>query len=195
MTRSILGVLALLAVALGTSGCTTVSATFPEREPSQVWRALLVVANTPDYESEDATEQWIVKENRVKVFDDESRIEIFRTVHRLMDPTSADARVEKRQWKFQVVFDTSLDPPTATFVSRGFGIPVQAQAEADRYFDDVRDVLSGGEGDLPAAAGVPPVDFIEGDTIPDRQPVTRPASDAQPDEEPAIDIDDLDEPG
>jgi hypothetical protein len=191
MTRTTLGVLALLAAALAVSGCTTVSETFPDRDPSQVWRALVVVAESPDYESGEASEQWIVKENRVKVFEDESRIEIYRKVHRLLDPTSADPRIEKRQWKFQVMFDTMIEPPTATFVSRGFGVPMQAQAEADRYFEDVRDVLSGGEGEAPTEAmpGQPT------ETMPDDQPATRPDSDAEPDEEPMIDIEDLDEPG
>jgi hypothetical protein len=191
MTRTILGVLALLAAALAVTGCTTVSETFPDRDPSQVWRALVVVAESPDYDSGEASEQWIVKDNRVKVFENESRIEIYRKVHRLLDPTSADPRIEKRQWKFQVSFDPNMQPPTATFVSRGFGIPMKAQAEGERYFDDVRDVLSGGAGEAPTAAMPGP----PGETMPDDQPPAQPGSDAEPDDEPMIDIEDLDEPG
>ena len=70
------------------------------------------------------------------------RIEIYRRLRRVIDQPASKARRENREWRFQVIFEP-IDPPLATFTSRGLGVPSQAQHEGERYFLDVLDLLSG----------------------------------------------------
>ena len=125
----------LLAV-LTLSGCTTVHQEFAGLPSDQVWTALVAVAESPDYDD------WIVTDNDVWVDEAAQRIEIYRRLRRVIHQPAYKARRENREWRFQVIFEPT-DPPVATFTSRGLGVPSQAQDEADRYFQDVLDLLGG----------------------------------------------------
>lgn len=134
--------LVLAVFALVMTGCTSVQQSFPEKDPNQVWTALVSVARTPEYDSDDPSERWTVTENRVAVFDDEARIEIYRELTRYLNMADTRPRTERKTWQFQVTLDP-VEPPTATFTSRALGVPLQATKEAERYFDDVWAVLGG----------------------------------------------------
>ena len=142
MTRIAPVMLALTLALFLLAGCTTVRQTFPDRDPQHVWTALIAVAETPDYSSEDPNQRWTVEENHVAVFDDERRIEIYRKLDRILHRPGTKALREDRTWRFRVVLE-ELEPPTAAFVSRGWGIPQVAQWEAHKYFADVWEILGG----------------------------------------------------
>ena len=123
----------------------------------------------------DPTKRWFVKENRIAVFEAESRIEIYRRLDRILEAESVRPLREKRHWQFQILFDAA-DPPMATFISRGIGVPMQAHAEAVRYFADVEDLLAGaGPGQPPPAVG---------DVTQQRKPI-------EPGDRPIVEIEDL----
>ncbi|UCD75273.1 MAG: hypothetical protein JSV91_16000 [Phycisphaerales bacterium] len=124
------------------AGCTTVRQTFHDQDPQHVWTALIAVAETPDYSSEDPNERWTVDENHVAVFDEERRIEIYRRLDRMLYRPGAKPIRQDRTWRFQILLE-NLDPPTVAFISRGWGIPQVAQWEARKYYADVWDILGG----------------------------------------------------
>lgn len=142
MTRIAPVTIALLLAAILLTGCTTVRQTFPEKDPQHVWTALIAVAETPDYSSEDPEERWTVDENHVAVYDEERRIEIYRRLDRILHRPGTQPLRQARTWKFQILLE-ELDPPTVAFISRGWGVPQLAQWEAAKYFADVWEVLSG----------------------------------------------------
>ncbi len=115
------------------SGCTTVHREFAGLPSDQVWTALVAVAESPNYDD------WTVTENDVWVDETARRIEIYRRLRRVIHQPASKTRRENREWRFQVIFE----PPLATFTSRGMGVPSHAQDEADRYFEDVLDILGG----------------------------------------------------
>lgn len=123
-------------------GCATRTHVFPDHQASDVWRAMIAAAETPDYHHPDPTERWTVRENNVWINDDENRIEIHREVERELMRPGAIPRHEQRQWRFQAVLE-GTDPPTVRFNSRGLGVPAHAWIEAERFFDDVSDILGG----------------------------------------------------
>lgn len=143
-------ILGLIATAF-TAGCTSVTETYPAHESAQVWTALIAVAETPEYDAPDPADRWWVKENAVQVFDDESRIEIYRELDRMLHRPGAKPEREFRRWKLQVRF-VSEPVPSATVTSRGAAFPVDAQEEIARYFADVRDLLAGGGSAIAAPA-------------------------------------------
>ncbi|NNF43797.1 MAG: hypothetical protein HKN62_12290 [Phycisphaerales bacterium] len=170
---------ALAALVLAT-GCTSVTEVFPGERADHVWAAMVAVAETPEYETDDPTERWTVRENEVWVDEENARIEIYRTLDRVLHQPRTRPVRQQRTWRLQVWFD-STEPPVATVVSRGAAVPMHAAGEADRYFADVWNVL---EGSPPATRDMPPampdVPIIE-PTPPEVDDPTRPI----------IDIDDL----
>ncbi len=124
-------------------GCSTNRQTFEGHDADQVWTAMVAVAKTPDYTTGDPTDRWTVRENEVWVDQAENRIEIFRRVERILYRPASNPLHEDREWKLQVVLE-KRDPPTVVFKARNLGVPSHAWDEADRYFAEVRDLLSGG---------------------------------------------------
>jgi len=157
MTRTItvFGVSVLAAVWM--AGCTTVKEVFPREDPGHVWTALVAVAETPDYSDPDPSRRWFVKENHVWVDEERGRIEVYRELDRIRHLTSTTPLRENRTWRFQILFEGG-DPPQAVFVSRGWGVPMQAHDEGRRYFADVWAML-GGAGE--AAGPVEQVGAVE----------------------------------
>ena len=64
--------------------------------------ALIAVAETPDYSSDDPNERWIVDENHVAVFDEERRIEIYRKLDRMLHRPGAKPIRQDRTWRFRL---------------------------------------------------------------------------------------------
>jgi hypothetical protein len=150
-------------------GCTSVDRSFDGYGRDQVWTAMVAAAETPAYVD------WKVATNDVWVDEADRRIEIYRNLRRVLYRPGADPLRETRTWRFEVRLDEG-DPPTAIFVSRGAGLPTDAQHEANRYFLDVQDLLLG-------------VPETEGD---DALLNSLGADDAEPR---LIDIEAMDEPG
>ncbi|HRP61888.1 MAG TPA: hypothetical protein PK400_01195 [Phycisphaerales bacterium] len=125
----------LLFAVLGVaSGCTTLRESYPDHAPAHVWTAMKAVAESPEYDD------WWVSSNNVWVDEASSRIEVHRRVDRSLRRPLARPLREEREWRFQITL-TSHDPPTVNFLSRGFGVPMHARIEAERYFADVRRML------------------------------------------------------
>lgn len=139
-----IGVTLLLAPSL--LGCTRLRESFPGQAPEHVWRALVAVAESPDYDHPDPTRRWFVVENDVWLDEAEARIEIYRRLRRDVHRSGSGPHREDRTWRFGVRLEAT-DPPEATFVSRDWGVPMQALDEARRYFADVRGLLRGPPGE------------------------------------------------
>lgn len=132
LPRCVAGMMiAVLGVA---GGCTTLRESYPDHAPAHVWTAMKAVAESPEYDD------WWVSSNNVWVDEANSRIEVHRRVDRSLRRPLARPLREEREWRFKITM-ASLDPPTVSFVSRGFGVPMHARIEAERYFADVRRML------------------------------------------------------
>ena len=125
-----LGVLFLM------GGCGSTTASFPGKDVSQVWSAMITVAEAPEYP------QWRVIENEVWVDSQTSRIEIMRILRRDRVRYGEQPKRESETWKF-VVSITKSNPPTVKFLARQAAVPAHVWSEADRYFTDVRNLLEG----------------------------------------------------
>ncbi len=136
MKHRLLPLLLLLIVAPTLAGCLRVKESFPDHDRSTVWTAIKTVAEEPTYQ------EWHLLENRVWADPDSARLEIYRVARRTLHRPQARPLNERREWRFQVTLDEK-DPPTATFLSRGWAVPMHARIEADRFFDDVWEVLGG----------------------------------------------------
>ncbi len=134
-------VLAAALVATLAAGCTTQRASFPGQDTDQVWTALVAVAETPDYSDVPADERWSVKENTIWLDSGGLRIEIYRELVRTTDLGSTRPWSKQRTWRFRVRLEPG-DPPTVEFRSRGVGAPFRALEEAERFFEDVAELLA-----------------------------------------------------
>ncbi len=122
------------------TGCTYVDFTFEGYSSDQVWKAMVVAAETPTYDD------WHVAENNVWVDPTEYRIEIYRRLRRVLHRPESEPRREAQTWKFDVRM-IALDPPKARLVSRSAAVPIHATREGHRYFLDVHDLLLGVAGE------------------------------------------------
>jgi hypothetical protein len=129
------------------AGCAGIKHTFEDQDAEHVWKAMVAVAEQPRYDD------WTIVANDVWVDEADHRIEIHRSLDRRLHAPQAKPRREQRTWRIEVRL-LGTDPPQATFASRTTSVPMQLQAEASRYFDDVAEVLSG----LPGASEFEPRD-------------------------------------
>lgn len=125
--------LMFLGIALG--GCSRQTATFPGHSDPEVWNAMVTVAENPVYDD------WHVFDNEVAADRSQGRIEIFRILRRDLVRVGQDPVRQQEDWRFQVQFLHS-DPPTIRFAARQASIPAHLWREADRYFADMREILS-----------------------------------------------------
>ena len=153
-------VAAMLPVVLPLAGCATVRQSFPGSTADQVWTALVVVAERPQYDD------WTVPTNEVWVDEPNRRIEVYRRLQRVLYRPGAGPHRERRTWRFEIRLE-STDPPEAVFESRGWGVPAQAQIEGGRYFSDVLNLLTGYPAPQPPPAPQPA-------TVQSTQPRTSP---------------------
>ncbi|MHC4217057.1 MAG: hypothetical protein ACYSU7_01245 [Planctomycetota bacterium] len=123
-------------------GCSTVEHTFVDHEADQVWTAMVAVAEQPRYDD------WTIIANDVWVDEPSYRLEIHRQLERMLRDAGMKPFREQRTWQFEVRL-LATDPPHATFATRNTAVISQAKAEAERYFDDVLDLLSGLPGEYP----------------------------------------------
>jgi len=151
---------AMLPVVLPLAGCATVRQSFPGSTADQVWTALVVVAERPQYDD------WTVPTNEVWVDEPNRRIEVYRRLQRVLYRPGAGPHRERRTWRFEIRLEPT-DPPEAVFESRGWGVPAQAQIEGGRYFSDVVNLLSGYPAPQPPPAPQPA-------TVQSTQPRTSP---------------------
>jgi hypothetical protein len=85
---------------------------------------------------------WHVVENDVWADETSGRIEVYRLLRRYKDPPGQWARLEDQTWKFSIQFEP-VEPPSATFRVRSWGVPSHSWGEGDRYFDQVWELLGG----------------------------------------------------
>lgn len=148
LRRCVVVLTASLCVAV-IAGCSTYRREYPAHSPEQVWTAAMSVAQSPDYEGD-----WHVAENHVWIEDDWARMEIEREIRRLTHEPYTESMPEKRRWQFRVTMEGG-DPVVLTFANRNPSIPGWTVREAQRFFDDVNEMLMAvpaagvGEDDLP----------------------------------------------
>ncbi len=131
-------VAAIVAGLVMLGGCTSLQRSFPGAAPDDVWTTLVVVAERPQYEA------WKVAANEVWTDEAARRIEIYRELRRILNRPTGQLR-EKRSFRLQIRLEPT-DPPTVTFLSRGFGVPGYAEEEGLRFLDDVSAILAGPPG-------------------------------------------------
>ncbi len=135
--------LGIWAVALAViSGCTSIERTYDGYSSDQVWTAMVAAAESPAYAD------WKVAANDVWVDESAQRIEIYRHLRRVLFRPGAEPHRETQTWRIELRLNRG-NPPTATFASRGLGLPTDVQYEANRFFFDVLDLLRG----VPAETG------------------------------------------
>ena len=135
--------LGIWAVALAViSGCTSIERTYDGYSSDQVWTAMVAAAESPAYAD------WKVAANDVWVDESAQRIEIYRHLRRVLFRPGAEPHRETQTWRIELRLNRG-NPPTATFASRGLGLPTDVQYEANRFFLDVHDLLRG----VPAETG------------------------------------------
>lgn len=139
-TQSLLCASVSLWFSLLSAGCSTQREVFTDRPADEVWTAMKAVAESPDYAQGDPADRWSVRANNIWIDDDAKRIEIARELERVYHQPGSKPLQENRAWKFTVQLE-STDPPTAAITSRGMGVPSHAWEEADRFFDEVWQVL------------------------------------------------------
>jgi hypothetical protein len=172
---------AFVFIGLVEGGCASMVETFSGHDADEVWTAMMAVARTPDYSAADPADRWTVRENHVWVDESNRRIEIFRRLERDLYQPAARHRHQQRQWKMQAALE-ERDPPTVRFRARQASVPAHVWEEAERYFDEVREVLEGGlPGESEARPPAPPAAPV----IEVQPPQTQPA------QEQPIDIEEL----
>lgn len=146
-SRSAPSIVLLMLLGAVFGGCSKQTATFPGHSDPEVWNAMVTVAENPVYDD------WHVFENEVAADRTQGRIEIFRLLRRDLVRVGQDPVRQEEDWRFQVQFLHS-DPPTIRFSARQASIPAHLWREADRYFEDMREILSpsgvGESGSAPA---------------------------------------------
>ena len=133
------GLLLLLPLFFGACGVET---TFTGEDPAQLWRAMQAVAESPTYDEGDFTKRWTVVENMVVVDNVDWRIDINRHLKRLLRRPGAKPLYEDLHWRFEIQLFHE-DPPRARFIAIDPALPTKVQYEGDRYFAEVRSILSG----------------------------------------------------
>jgi hypothetical protein len=149
---------AILAMAvLAAAGCRVQERAYPGHTPAAVWTAVRAVAETPEYETGPAADRWNVDLNEVQLDEDAGRLEIHRVLSRTHLRTRGDRFIEQRRWKLGV----SVTPLAAEeaggeaggamvrLASRGPAIPTRVHLEAERFFDQVAELLA-----APAGLGI-----------------------------------------
>jgi hypothetical protein len=147
--------LPLLAVVL-LGGCkSSVTRNFDGHHAADVWTAMTVVAEQPDYQSGPYDQRWTVVRNDVFIDEANRRLEINRELKRILQrPRTREERQDDR-WTVRVTL-LREDPPTVTFLDRGWHIPTDSQYEAERFFAGMREVL--GPRALPDESELMPFD-------------------------------------
>ena len=123
------------------AGC-GVDSTFPGHDADQVWRALKAVAEQPNYDHVDPTKEWTLVENIVHVDESQRRIDVQRRVQRLLHRPRTQSLYEDVHWSFQIQ-QFATTPPSARFESNDPELPTKVHFEGERYFAEVRLLLSG----------------------------------------------------
>jgi hypothetical protein len=143
-------------VSLG-AGCTTRTQVFEGYADDQLWSAMVASAKSPSYDD------WKVMDNEVYADEQRRTIEVYRVLKRTYVAPEAPVREEERAWKFQIVLghDPEALAPAIDFTARQLSVPAHVWREADRYFVQMRLLLSdaGGKPSAPAPSG--------GETIPE----------------------------
>ncbi|MHC4810531.1 MAG: hypothetical protein ACYTEV_09210 [Planctomycetota bacterium] len=164
--RPVARVAILALAALAAAGCRVQERTYPDHPPATVWAAVRAVAQTPDYATVDPADRWNVDRNEVLLDEAGGRLEIHRELSRTHLRTRGDRFVEHRRWKLGVTVSPmgaavatddaesaeAAAGPNGTIVrlaSRGPSIPMQVHLEAERFFDQVSELLA-----APAGLGI-----------------------------------------
>lgn len=122
----------------GLVGCSTTSTqVFEGYRDDQVWSALVAAAQSPEYDD------WKIAENQILVDEAGRRVEIYRQLKRLYVTPYSDPRMEREEWRLQVVLgrDEDSGQVSVDFTARQWTIPAHAWREASRYFTQVRSML------------------------------------------------------
>jgi hypothetical protein len=127
--------MALLCIAI--AGCSSHRQSFPESPPDQVWVAMKSAASEPTYTD------WIVLENAVVVEEEKRTIQIYRRLRRDQVSPGVAPRRENQEWKLTILMEQASPaaPVEAVFIAREPSAPMNAEREAERYFNDVRLLL------------------------------------------------------
>jgi len=131
-------------------GCSTPTHSWSGTDRNLLWTAMVTVARSPDYTSEQIHDRWLVIDNFVEADEQHARIEVHRVLARSIQMPRQNEQRDRRTWYFDIrllpVDPTAPDISSVTFgVSNLQLIPAQSIHEADRYFMQVDELLHAGQ--------------------------------------------------
>ena len=123
-------------------GCSSVTQrSYPHVDQSHLWTAMIAIANTPEYGSDDFRKRWIVLENEVDLKPNQGQIDVRRIIHRSYQLPRQKVQRDQRDILFSVYL-LPTNPLTIEFINHSTKFfPVRGETEATRYFSSVEAML------------------------------------------------------
>ena len=134
----------LIAITLGLMlwGCSTPTRTWEGVDHSMVWTAMVAVANSPEYRSDNPRRRWFVTQNDVSTNEQTGSIEVHRTLRRTLKLPRQREQHDTRELFFEISLSPTL-PPTITFEVLSMQlVPVRTIEEAELFFEQVELLLT-----------------------------------------------------
>ncbi len=134
--------IAILWICCSLQACSSPTRTWVGHTSDEVWTAMIAVAQTPEYQSDNPRKRWHIFENDVIVDSDSGLISVRRVLRRSMKLPMQPVQRDDREMIFQISIKNH-EPPTTEFkeISTQL-VPVRTLDEAERYFNQVDDLLN-----------------------------------------------------
>ena len=130
----------IILICLG--GCSTPERTWAGHSRDVVWTAMLAVAQSPEYDHQNAKQRWQVLENDVNQDSNAGIIKVRRTIRRAIRLPRQEVQRDFREIIFQVVL-LPKEPPVTVFEALSFQyVPVRSVEESTRFFNQMDELLS-----------------------------------------------------
>ena len=122
--------------------CSSPTRTWVGHSPDEVWTAMIAVAQAPEYHSDNPRKRWHVFENDVVVDSDFGAIRIHRVLRRSMKLPMQPVQRDDREMIFEISLKNQLPPITEFNELSAQLVPVRTLDEAERYFNQVDELLN-----------------------------------------------------
>ena len=123
-------------------GCSTPERSWAAHSRDVVWTAMLAVAQSPEYDHQNAIQRWHVLENDVNQDSNAGIIKVRRTIRRAIRLPRQEVQRDFREIIFQVVL-LPKEPQVTVFEALSFQyVPVRSVEESTRFFNQMEELLS-----------------------------------------------------
>ncbi|MCH2146254.1 MAG: hypothetical protein MK073_00345 [Phycisphaerales bacterium] len=134
--------IAILLTCICLQACSSPTRTWEAHSPNEVWTAMIAVAQAPEYQSDNPRKRWHVFENDVVVDRDSGEIRIHRVLRRSMKLPMQPVQRDDREMIFEISLKNQLPPITEFKELSTQLVPVRTLDEAERYFNQVDELLN-----------------------------------------------------